>query len=598
MSNKLHPRVKIYLDQFLSDTEESKNKRSTIQKLIQKNLLPNTNNRSQFIIALNTLLGNKLDKNSMYPESEIENLDIYKRMVTFREHLKNDFNLVFPNTYQCCAFLLIIQFSDDKTDDLLNELSPNFIFFTSSEFWDEDGNLIGDENDLIDWRLIIDWCPHDILIDEEIIEKLLIPYHYFDFPSSSYSYTIYSLFFYHQDCSIEALPVPLKNLILNKVNFDSYLIDNFIRLLDFPNFQSFIYTILIEHVFSHNEPNATISKILKVIPSSLVSYEEMVRHVLAIDGLYLRYLDEKIRDNDELVAIAIQSNSLALSHASERIQSKTDLIENSINRNPQYFLELSPAQQQNLHWLQIAVVNCPDILAKVSLTNFDEQTQVNIWEKAILASPRIVQLIPEQLRLKYPHLFKLAIEKDERMIIFSIPVDEVTREQLINVLTTFPLLFCFLPEKYRCNGEFLSMVVSHEPLIYRFVPDEHKSNKDLVNIALDKNLLSIIEIYKYVIPEENYIREIIKNYPYLLSSDYLHTHFSQIDGFNDFYFDVIIDKNISTYIDVGSFEDQLNELSRELCIPTPSSRISSTANKNIMSRGISALLENINRGDN
>lgn len=598
MLNKLHPRVKLYLDELLSDTEDSKNKRSIIKKSVLKNLSPNANNRRQFIIALNTLLGNKLSRNSMYPESEVENLDIYKRMLSFRELLKVEFNLVFPNTYQCCAFLLIIQFSDDKKDDVLSELSPNLIFFNPSEFNDEDGNFIYDENDRIDWRLIIDWCPYDILTNVEIIEQLLIPKYYFDLPSSSYSYNIYSLFSYYQDCSFEALPVPLKNLISNKVNFGSDLIDIFILLLDFPNIQSYLYTRLIEYVFSLNEPNAAISKILKVIPSSLVHYEEMVRHVLAIDGLYLRYLDEKIRDNDEFVAIAIQSNPFALSHASERIQSKTDLIENSINRNPQYFLELSPAQQQNLHWLQIAVVNCPDILAKISLTNFDEQTQLNIWEKAILASPRIVQLIPEQLRLKYPHLFKLAIEKDERMIIFSIPADEVNREQLINVLTSFPLLFCFLPEKFRCDREILSIVVSQEPLLYRFVPDEYKSNKDLVNIALDKNLLSIIEIYKYVIPEEHYIREIIRNYPYLLPSDYLHTHFSQIDGFQEFYFDIIIDKKKCTYIDVRSFEDEVKELSRELFIPTPSSRISSSTYKNAISRGINALLKNIESSDN
>jgi hypothetical protein len=540
MSRRLHPITRKYLSELLSDTPEAMAKRSTIGELVREELFYDADNFYAFLRQLNTLLGSNLnpvtDHQRQLPlEKEVENTEFHANIGDFREILKEQFNLSFPNTFQLCAFLLLIKLPDqdpennvldynpeDDPETLLTWLNPDPLFFETTDSYDYDGDPINDWNDPLTTKLVVNWCPHSLLTDPEMLVELICQDNRKGFHPFEETY-LYELYRYFTDLRFEELPEQLRK-------DPGFGITEWIKLLQFPYLQPWVHAQLVEYLLQLKKSEYHVKEAIPVIPAETPRYEEMIRHLLSLDGLLLKKFDNTFQDREDLVAIAIENHGTALSYASERLQHNPELIEKAIRNTPLSICSLPEPVKQNLHWVSLATDLLPEVLAGLPLDAFDEATQLTIWQKAISASPIVIQLLPEPLRKKYPELFRLALEKDARTVVFALPDDAVSEEQLAGILSNHPLLFRHLPEDARSNPRLLSIAIQKEPLVYKHVPKTHKSRAELVNAALDANLLSIQEIHPHAVPDARYIRTIIETNPFLIPARFITLHYANEEG--------------------------------------------------------------------
>lgn len=551
MSGRLHPITKKYLSELLSDNPEAMAKRGTIGELVREELYDEADNFYSFLQQLNTMLGSGLnpitDHQRQLPlENEVEKTEFHYHLGNFRQLLKDQFNLSFANTFQLCAFLLLIKFPDqdpennvldynpeDNPETLLTWLNPDPLFFETTDSYDYDGDPINDWNDPLTTKLVVDWCPHSLLTDPEMLVELICQdkrnlFHPFE---ETYLFKLYS---YFSELPFEALPEQLRN-------DPGFGIREWICLLRFPNLQLWVHAHLVEYLLQLKKTEYQVKEAIPLIPPQTPRYEEMIRHLLSLDGLLLKQLDNTFQDQKDLVTIAVNNHGTALSYASVHLQQKPELIEKAIRNSPLSICSLPETVKHNLNWVSLATDLLPEVLAGLPLDTFDESTQLNIWQKAISTSPIVIQLLPEPLRKKYPELFRLALEKDARTVVFALPDDAVTEEQIANILSDHPLLFQYLSEDARSNPRLLAIAIQKEPLVYKHVPKSHKSRPELVTAALESNLLSIQVIHPHAVPELRFIRTIIETNPFLLPPRFLTLHYANEEGICEQYIQATLD---------------------------------------------------------
>lgn len=584
MSGRLHPITKKYLTELLSDNPEAMAKRKTIGELVREELYDEADNFYSLLQQLNTMLGSGLnpitDHQRHLPlEKEVENTEFHAHLGNFRQLLKEQFNLSFANTFQLCAFLLLIKFPDqdpnsifldespeENPEVLLTLLNPDPLFFETTESYDYDGDPISDWKDPLTIRLVIDWCPHSLLTDPDILVQLIWQDHrkgYYPFQETY----LFSLYQYFADMPLEEIPeVLLEGRGLG--------IREWIQLISFPNLHDWAQTKLIEYLLSQNEDQYRINEAIPVIHPSTPRYEDMIRHLLSLNGMHLKELDDSGRDREDLVRLAIENHGLALTYASERHQLDPVLIEKAIRRTPITLCSLPESIRTNLHWVSLATDLLPEVLAGLPLNAFDEATQLTIWQKAISHSPIVIQLMPKSFRQKYPELFQLALEKDTRTVVFALPDDAVAEEQLAGILSDQPLLFQYLPEEARSNPRLLSIAVQKEPLLYKYVPKPHNSSTELANAALESNLLSIQEIHPHAVPDARYIRKIIETNPFLIPARFITLHYGNEEGLCEQYLEAILGKKNKEIQDLEdddiAFQERENRLQWKLFITAAS----------------------------
>jgi len=72
---------------------------------------------------------------------------------------------------------------------------------------------------------------------------------------------------------------------------------------------------------------------LRFAPEDIRADMDVIRTLVAGDGMNLRYASETLKDNDDIVRAAIEQNGQALAHASDRLKNNMDIVRAAISNS-------------------------------------------------------------------------------------------------------------------------------------------------------------------------------------------------------------------------------------------------------------------------
>ncbi len=542
MSSRLHPFVSSYLTELFSEDTKATVRLAAIRATIRERLGPLIDSTSELIMELNKWMGSEIRSTEnyycpAYLAEEASQTPFHKKFIGLREKLLSNYELKFPNTYQCCAFVLLTAFPTDDADELLDKLTPRVLFFEPSESYDEDGDLGYSYTDKITTRLMVDWCPHSMLTDDDLLTQVL------ESDSQTYFYPFeetntHALFQYFADSPIAEIPPAL----LSEHYTDEIELKH---LIDFENLRGWVEQKIIDRILRMTGSAYELSELLSKISPTAARYEEAVRKALSLDGMLLKKLEAEYGDREDLVRLAIEQNGQALAHASPRLQQRIELISRAIKNTPLSILFLPEDIQQDPSWIGLALEGMPALLDRLNMDLLDEQTRLECYKQAIQALPIAIQLIPEGVRTKHPELFRLALEQDKRTMIFATPSDTVLDPLLQDALLETPLLFQYLSEKERGSEQLLRLVIKKEPLLYKYVPAEQKSNPTLAMAALEENPYALVEVQQHFAPPSTFIEQTIELDPFIMEPEFLTRHYSHVPRICEQYLGAVLGKKNS-----------------------------------------------------
>lgn len=562
MPDRLHPSISSYLSRLTQD--HSVQTERTEMEIFIRNAFPSAANDPQELADLLSEVMGRDDNNFAIEHAYVLSYETEPNPKTEKlrdlfQMLQETFSIRFPNTYQGCAFLLLLLFPDRQPGELLNRLQPDYLYFELTEGDDDEDSPGYAHTDLVTSRLVVDWCPHNVLTNNETIKAIIENYKNQEEDVFEIS-AARDLYHYFGEDALNDIPSALKE-------YDAWEIGEWIELLKISVFREKATGKLVEAVLSRNYPFHYNGQLLKAF-SPHQPY--MMKRILSCNGMLLDELPESLRDKEELVSAALQDNGEALNMASPRIQKLEPFIKQALTTTPKAILYLNDEIRNDVKWISYAIAQEPALLSKIDITELDALTQKETAERAIHKNPLAIALLPDWIRKQDTALFARAMALDHRSIIFAWPTDKITDDQIENALLNCPLLFRDLSESVRGDIRFIRLVLEKEPLLYQYLPESVKVDPNIAALAFQLNPSSFLKSCKYVVPDPTSMRKLIETNAFLVDATYFSSHYATEPDLVDQYLKAVFNKRngeLQKVLDIDrAFKARLEKLNSQLML--------------------------------
>jgi hypothetical protein len=381
MAGRLHPVVEKNLSQFLAPNQKANENLKNLQHLFREICTPKSDEYAFSLNQFLAALGNEIETSEDYQrepaqQESVENSRIHHQLTKLRELLIHHHQLHFPNTYQCCAFLLLTLFPEKNQEEILNDLSPNPLLFETTESYDYDGDPSFRWEDPLTTRLVIDWCPHSLLTDPDILAELIWKDHLTSFQPFKET-CLYKLYSYFADLPFEELPHLLKTT-------GRFGINEWIQLRTFPNLKSWAQEQLAECILRLDKDEYRLKEDLPTIPH----YEEMIQH------LDLSSFDQQ--KQKEYWTSAISTVPHLIQHVPIHFrQNHADLFQLAVQKDPRTVIFAQPEDAVPDNQLRSILQQHPLLFA-----HLPEKTKGNIelLKIVIEKEPKLYRYLPANLK--------------------------------------------------------------------------------------------------------------------------------------------------------------------------------------------------------
>lgn len=210
-------------------------------------------------------------------------------------------------------------------------------------------------------------------------------------------------------------------------------------------------------------------RVLKFASERLRDNEEIVMMALAQDPGNLLYTSRRFRDREDLALAGVTHNVRVLSVLSDRLRSNRDIAFAAVRHDPEAIRYAPDIWKDDEDFVLLAVKRAGITLAYASLRMRDNE---NIVLAAIESQPKALQYASNRIR---DHLF-------------SAPNRFHDREDLaLAVVTQNGKMLRLLTDRLRSNKDIVSAAVRNYAYALQYASDTLKDDKDVVLIAVRRN---------------------------------------------------------------------------------------------------------------
>lgn len=274
------------------------------------------------------------------------------------------------------------------------------------------------------------------------------------------------------------------NKVANTIKKDNNIRDMFFHLHTL-DFQNIIYKLLPNELKENDKDiileSASYYRINNKINKELFKDKEFCKKLLSVNGLYLKYMPSTIKDNKNLVKIALKNGGSILD-ASKRIQKDRKLIIYSIdscNRSDLYLLQNLPTSIYNDYDI---ILN--HILSTPDFNDFRYNASCKLETNGV--KKLFYEKISDRIKKDRKKTLEI-IKKDEYFYYFIDNSLKQDKDFVIELIKINPNILKLVDDSLKDDKEFMLDVVKMNSYALKYASDRLRDDEEVIEAAITED---------------------------------------------------------------------------------------------------------------